>query len=143
MPWGLAPGSLGKYVLFCLVSFCFCRGPFVTINNKQYYDAHKAFLQPLQVGDQVTLQDPHTLQWVVPRKILEVRPDNRWLGWRKQVQANKNVLPSTIKTKNQGKRQKAKEEKRQQKVQKSISYELVLKIPKKRKIIFAILNQSI
>ena len=41
-----------------------------------YYDAHKAFLQPLEIGDQVTLQDPHTLQWTIHEKILEARPDS-------------------------------------------------------------------
>ena len=32
MPWGLAPGSLGKYVLVCIVSFCFAEA---LLYNKQ------------------------------------------------------------------------------------------------------------
>ena len=32
MPWGLAPGSLGKYVLVCIVSFRFAEA---LLYNKQ------------------------------------------------------------------------------------------------------------
>ena len=67
-----------------------------------YFDEHKAFLPPLQIGDKVILQDPHTLLWTVQGEILETRPDQLSykvaVGNRIQVRARRmlKALPEQL-----------------------------------------------
>ena len=43
--------------------------------SKECHDQHKSFLPPLEVGQGVIVQDPHSGQWADEAVITRIRPD--------------------------------------------------------------------
>ena len=43
--------------------------------SKEFYNQHKSFLPPLEIGQGVIVQDPHTGEWADEAIITSLRPD--------------------------------------------------------------------